>query len=232
LLVVTSNRGLCGAYNGNVLRTATRAMREATRDMVLEVVGKKGLGYFRYAGREVSRFHGEFGDQPSFRDVEALADRYMAEFTAGQYDRVSLAYMAFESVARQKPQVMTLLPLQPPAPPPAPDGGDGKKTPGSASGTPTSGGGGTSGGGVLYEYSPEPTELLAELLPVTVRAQLFQCFNEAVVGEQVARMVAMKAATDAAGKMGKRLNRKYNRARQTAITTELTEIIGGAAALA
>jgi F-type H+-transporting ATPase subunit gamma len=84
----------------------------------------------------------------------------------------------------------------------------------------------------VYDFSPQPADLLGELLPVAVKTQLFQWFNEAVVGEHIARMIAMKSATDAAGKMRKELGRTYNRARQTAITTELTEIIGGAAALA
>ena len=214
MLVVTSNRGLCGAYNGNVLRRATRALKESEGGVRLEVAGKKGLAYFRYTGREVSQFHSQLGDQPSFRDAQALADRYIAEFSAGTYDRVSVVYMAFESVARQKPDVLTLLPLEPPR---KQEQGKAKRAPGVQP---------------IYEFSPDPKLLLNELLPATVRTQLFQCFNEATVGEQVARMVAMKAATDAAGKMGKRLTRQYNRARQTAITTELTEIIGGAAALA
>ena len=84
---------------------------------------------------------------------------------------------------------------------------------------------------IVYDFSPEPEELLSELLPITVKTSLFQCFNEATVSEQLSRMIAMKAATDAAGKMQKNLKRQFNRARQTAITTELSEIIGGAAAL-
>ena len=83
----------------------------------------------------------------------------------------------------------------------------------------------------VYDFSPEPEELLGELLPITVKTSLFQCFNEATVSEQLMRMVAMKAATDAAGKMQKALKRKFNRARQASITTELSEIIAGAAAL-
>ena len=83
----------------------------------------------------------------------------------------------------------------------------------------------------VYEFSPSPEELLDALIPAAVRSLLFQCFNDAIVSEHVARMVAMKSATDNAGKMGQRLKRQYNRARQAQITTELTEIISGAAAL-
>lgn len=228
LLVITSNRGLCGAYNGNVLRSAVKALKEAEVDITLEVVGKKGVGYMRYARIDVAEQHEQFGDQPAYTDVESLANRYISEFTEGKFDRVRVAYMAFESVSRQNADVLTLLPLE--GPTAGDESGKDSSTSGGASGGAS---GGTSGGGgdVMYDFSPDPEGLLDELLPTSVRAQLYQCFNEAVVGEQVARMVAMKSATDAAGKMGTRLTREYNRARQTAITTELTEIIAGAAAL-
>jgi F-type H+-transporting ATPase subunit gamma len=97
---------------------------------------------------------------------------------------------------------------------------------------PTTGGdNGTSKRDVEYEFSPAPRQLLDELLPATVRVRLFQCFTDAAVSEQVARMIAMKAATDAAGEMIKSLTRRYNRARQTYITMELLDIVGGANAL-
>lgn len=210
LLVITSNRGLCGGYNGNLLRTASTYLREnAGRNIQLEVVGKKGRSFFKFTGTDVSTFHGHFGDQPAYPEVEKLANDYLAAFTAGQYDSIKVIYMAFETMSRQRPRVLQLLPLSNPA----------KK----ADAAPKA--------QVNYDFSPDPQTLLNELLPVTVRTQLFQCFNEAVVSEQIARMVAMKAATDNAGKMGKDLTRVYNRARQTAITTELMEVISGAAAL-
>ncbi|MEX2216882.1 MAG: ATP synthase F1 subunit gamma [Phycisphaeraceae bacterium] len=210
LLVITANRGLCGGYNANILRTAVAHLREkADQKVELEIAGKKGVAYFKFVGKPMAKIHTQFGDKPSFQEVHALAQEYMKAFESGQYDAVRVVYMAFESVSRQKPVVIQLLPMEKP------------KVDESAKNKAT----------VEYDFMPEPAKLLAELLPVTVKTRLFQAFNEAIVGEQVARMIAMKAATDAAGKMGKALARKYNRARQTAITTELTEIIGGTAAL-
>jgi len=210
LLVLTSNRGLCGGYNANILRTAAAHLRgreAGTTD--IEVVGKKGVGYFKFSRIAVSKTYSHFADAPSFEDVDRLADAYMESFSAGKYDAVKVIYMSFESASRQRPVTQQLLPLE----------------------DPTAGGAKAQGPIADYEYSPDATSLLAELLPASVKAQLFQCFNEAVVSEQVARMIAMSAATDNAADMGKSLTRLYNRARQSAITTELTEIIAGAAAL-
>jgi len=209
VLILTANRGLCGGYNANILRTAMQFLAANTdKQIEIEVVGKKGVGFFKFNGTALSHIHTQFGDKPKFADVEALAKEYMAKYSEGKYDAIRLVYMSFETMSRQKPIVLQLLPLEKPAADTAKD-----KV------------------AVEYDFSPAPAELLAELLPVTVKTRLFQSFNEAVVSEHIARMIAMKAATDAAGKMGKALSRKFNRARQTAITTELTEIIGGTAAL-
>lgn len=213
LLVITSNRGLCGGYNGNILRTSTQYLneaREAGRNVELQVVGRKGAAYFKFNKIDVAANHQQFGDSAKFEDVQDLAESYMNDFTAGKYDKVGVIYMAFETMSRQAPHVLQLLPLKDPT-------ADADVT--------------TSKAQVDYEYSPEPAELLAELLPVTVKTQLFQSFTEAEVSEQIARMIAMKAATDNATQMSKDLIRVYNRARQGAITTELTEVISGAMAL-
>ena len=209
LLVLTSNRGLCGGYNAALLRSAVAFIREhAAQGVDIEMVGKKGVAYARFTRMALAAVHQQFGDKPDYADVRDLADRYMSMFVDGACDSVHVAYTSFQSVARQTPAVLTLLPLQDP-----------------------SAGAGPAGGGSDYDFSPSAQQLLERLLPVTVRTRLFQCFNEAVVGEHIARMVAMKNATDSATKMGRELTRRYNRARQTAITTELSEIIGGAAAL-
>lgn len=224
VLVLTSNRGLAGAYNGNVLRKANHYLREQGGPATdLEVVGKKGLAYFRFNRVPVAQALTHFTDRPSYESVEALAERYIKEFARGRYDSVQVVYMGYQSMARQSPVVMELLPLRPPA-----AAGEAKTQTASAPAAKTQAAAEAS---VEYEFSPDAATLLAELLPVTVKARLFQAFNEAVVSEQIARMVAMKSATDAAGKMKKSLTRVYNRARQTAITTELSEIIGGSAAL-
>jgi F-type H+-transporting ATPase subunit gamma len=212
ILVITSNRGLAGAYNANVLRKVTAHMREQTgKTFDIEVVGKKGVGFFKFSGKDVRKFHSKLSETPSYEEIEVIADDYMANFTNGTYDAVHVAYMAFETVSRQKPTLAALLPLD------APASEEGESAEGGYS--------------AQYEFSPNPRDLLDELLPATVKARLLQAFNEAILGEHIARMVAMKAATDAAGKMGKSLKRDFNRARQAAITTELSEIIAGAAAL-
>jgi F-type H+-transporting ATPase subunit gamma len=213
ILVITSNRGLCGGYNASILRTAAACLRDLGKANVqLEVVGKKGGAYFKFQGVNMHAFHSHFTDKPTYEQVEELADRYMAHFTAGKFDAIKVVYMQFLSASRQAPTVLSLLPLKADVVDAAAE---------SANVTTTQ-----------YEFSPDAQTLLSELLPITVKVALFQAFNEAIVSEQVSRMVAMKSATDAAGKMKKNLTRRYNRARQTSITTELSEIIAGSAALA
>ena len=210
VLIITSNRGLCGAYNGNVVRTAAQLLKDGSdveRD--IQLVGKKGIAWCRFNNYDVETAH-DFGDQPTYDEVNGLATEYMARYTAGRYDAVRVVYMKFISNSRQTPEVMTLLPAEPPK---AEEGATGADA------------------NALYEFSPSPEELLQSLLPITVKTRLFQAFNDAVVSEQVNRMVAMKAATDNASDMGKGLTRQFNRARQAQITTELNEVIGGAEAL-
>jgi F-type H+-transporting ATPase subunit gamma len=212
VLVVSSNRGLCGGYNANVLRTSTSKIKEIGFDASrIEVVGKKGVAYFKFLNKPISEFHSAVGDAATFPQAQAIADRFMKEYSEGKYDAVYVVYMSFVSASKQTPKVVQLLPLSNPAA----EAGEAK----------------AATANVQYEYSPSADKILGGLLPVTVRAQLFQALNEAAVSENIARMVAMKSATDAAGKMGKALSRKYNRARQAAITTELSEIIAGAASL-
>ena len=212
-LVITSDRGLCGPYNGSVLRTAMGHLRNSPGAAAgeIELVGKKGASFLRFNRVEVSKSH-SIGDKPSFEDVEKIAEAYMARFVAGEISGVRVVYMRYISAGKQVPEVLQLLPLKPPA----------KKADAKA----------VKGYTAQYEFSPEEGKLLDDLLPATVKATLFQAVNDAVVSEQVARMVAMKSATDNAGKMRKTLTRDYNRARQAQITTELTEIVSGAAALA
>ncbi len=209
-LVITSDRGLCGPYNGSVLRTALKHFREqaGSTEGRIEVIGKKGANALRFNGVEPTVHHTHFTDKPVYEHVEKLAQEYIDLFTSGKVSKVNIVSMKFISAGRQQPEVVQLLPFEAPEKQEA--------TPGSKSD---------------YEFSPSAGELLGELLPAAVKVTLFQAFNDAVVSEHVARMVAMKAATDNAGKMGKDLTRVYNRARQAQLTTELTEIISGAAAL-
>jgi len=216
VLVISSDRGLCGAYNANVLRTGLahlRGLRQRGVDATLEISGKKAVGFFEFARVPIAEHH-TIGDKPAYDDVDALATRYMQSFVDGEYDAVRVVYMRFESNSRQIPTVEQLLPLSPEA---AGDEGEGE--------------GEGAGPSSEYEFSPSAEQLLADMLPQTVKTQLFQCFNDAVVSEQIMRMVAMKAATENARDLKRSLNRQFNRARQAQITTELTEIISGAAAL-
>ena len=209
-LVITSDRGLCGPYNGTILRTAMHHLRAtpAAASGDIELVGKKGINFLRFNKKTVSKTY-TLGDKPTYEEVARIAEAYMARFVAGEISAVRVVYMRFLSAGRQTPEVFQLLPLKPPVK----DKSDQK------------------GPTAQYEFSPPADKLLDDLLPTTVKAMLFQCFNDAIVSEHVARMVAMKAATDNAGKMRKLLTRDYNRARQSQITTELTEIVSVAAAL-
>ncbi len=214
LVVLTSNRGFCGGYNANVLRTALETIDATSRDVDVHMVGKKGVNYFRFIGREVAEQTVDIGESPRFDQVEPIANGLIDRFVSGEIAAAQVAYMKFLSPSRQQPEILQLLPLavSDPAEEEGADAGESRS--------------------VEYQFSPEPKALLEDLLPASVRMRLFQCFTDAVVGEQVARMVAMKAATDAAGDMIKSLTQQYNRARQTHITMELLDIIGGASALA
>lgn len=217
LLTITSNRGLCGSYNSSVLRAASehyRAQLAAGRQVVYEVVGKKGLNYAKFLGTPVAFSITDIEDKIEYARVAAIADRYMQMYADGKIGRVDVAYMKFHSVGVQKPAVVQLLPIEPPK---------------AAGGKPAAGK--AKAAEVLFEFSPAPEQLLARLLPETVKIRLYQYLNDAIVSEQIARMVAMKAATDAAGDMIKYLTRDYNRARQSQITMELADIVGGAEAV-
>jgi F-type H+-transporting ATPase subunit gamma len=213
LVVVTADRGLAGGYNANILRSAIAHLEEGKDNGVetqVHMVGKKGIAYFRFLRRAVAQQTSGIGDKPRFEDVEPIANELIDRFTRGEIASAHVAYMRFFSAGAQRPVVVQILPLKPP----------------------TSAEGGPAPKAIDYEFSPDPKQLLDELLPATVRVRLFQAFTDAAVSEQVARMVAMKAATDAAGDMIKSLTREYNRARQTQITMELLDIVGGANALA
>ncbi len=214
LLVLTSNRGLCGGYNGNILRAAGEHFendKAANINTDLRVVGKKGVTFLQFHKWPMNESITDIDDLPTFEQVEPIANSLMDRFIAGETGAVFVAYMKFVSTGKQIPVVEQILPLEAhPA-----DETEAQR----------------GGVEVEFEFSPEPAELLAELLPASVRVRIFQAFTDASVSEQVARMVAMTAATEAAEEMIKRLTQQYNRARQTAITMELLDIVGGANAL-
>jgi F-type H+-transporting ATPase subunit gamma len=211
LLVLCSNRGLCGGYNAAILRQAmerVRQMRHEGVGLTLDLSGRRAILYFRYQGIPAAHTYTQFEDKPTFDEVEPIADRYLADYIAGRIDRVDVAYMKFANAARQYAVCETLLPL--------------------AAGPATTK---TGGPAVEYEFLPDAKGILEEILPVSFKVRLFKCFLDAAVSEQIARRVAMKAATENAEEMIKTLTRQYNRARQAQITKEIAEVIGGVEAL-
>ncbi len=228
LLVITSNRGLCGAYNAAVLRKLADVRHGLQTDGVaaqMEVVGKKGINYLKFLGVEMAERITDVEDKIAFSRVAAMAERYMTLYARQEIRRVDVVYMQFHSVGVQRATVAQLLPIEPPKAGETPRGAGARTA--AATGLVT----GTGSTRAEFEFSPPPAELLTRLIPEAVKIRLYQCFNDAIVSEQVARMVAMKAATDAGGDMIKFLTRQYNRARQTQITTELADIVGGANAV-
>ncbi|QDT53580.1 ATP synthase gamma chain [Caulifigura coniformis] len=214
LLVLTSNRGLCGGYNSAVLRLAVGRLREAKttgENLSLEVSGKRGLNFMKYEQYPVSHAYSHFEDKPRFDEAEVLANRYIADFIAGRIQRVEVAYTKFLNAARQVAVVETLLPIG--------DLSDEAKPKES------------SRSNIEYEFLPSAQEIQEQIVPEAFKARLFKCFLDAAVSEQIARRVAMKAATENADDMIRSISLQYNRARQSQITSELSEIIGGAAAL-
>ena len=212
LLVLTANRGLCGGYNASVLRqtlTHIRTLKEKGIEYQLEVSGKRGIKFLNYQKVPIHTQYTTFEDQPSFAAVDALGTRYVQDFIAGRIDRLDVAYTQFLTSSKQIAVVESLLPIA-----------------GLGSGTVRK-----PEAGVDYEFLPSAQEILAEIVPAAFRAKLFKCFLDSAVSEQIARMVAMKGATENADEMAGNLKQQYNRARQAGITSELAEIIGGAAAL-
>jgi F-type H+-transporting ATPase subunit gamma len=227
LLVLTSNRGLAGGYNGNVIRVATRTLQDYATDGLekrLEVSGKRGLAFCRFRGIATDASYLQFEDRPQFDEVEVLANNYIRMFLKGEIDRVDVAYTRFINSARQEAVVQTLLPMTAAQVAQAVDPvrqskPAGKENPRSAKDR------------VPYEFVPDAASILEEIVPVSFKVRLFKCFLDAAVSEQISRMVAMRGATENADDMIKNLTMLYNRARQAQITRELAEIIGGAAAL-
>ena len=184
----------------------------------LELSGKRAIVYFRFQGVPAEHTYTHFEDKPASTRSRSSPNRYIADYIAGRIDRVEVAYMKFLNAARQTPVVETLLPLSArsasrTAPSKEAGNQEAAKRP------------------VEYEFLPGATDILEEILPVSFKVRLFKCFLDAAVSEQIARRVAMKAATENADDMIKALTRQYNRARQAQITKEIAEVIGGAEAL-
>ena len=223
VLLITSNRGLAGAFNANLIRAArdqVAGLEAAGYAVDLLVVGKKAISYFKFVRRPLALARLDVGDRPTAAHAAELAAPLIAQFEAGQLASLDIVYAHFKSALATPPMVERVLPVQPraavaqpasgKASPPRPEGE--RRTPN-------------------FILRPGPAELLEALLPLYVRNLVFRALVETAASEHGARRTAMKNATDNAGEILDILKRTYNRARQGQITQELAEIVGGAEAL-
>jgi F-type H+-transporting ATPase subunit gamma len=211
VVVVTSDRGLAGAYNSNLLRAGEELVakvRGQGMEPRLFVTGRKGISYYRFRDRPVEASWRGFSETPSYDDAKAVADAVIEAFTSGAVDEIHLAYTEFTSALVQRPLARRLVPMvveettQPSGPLP------------------------------LYIFEPSPERIFADLLPRYVEARVYSAMLESAASEQAARRRAMSAATDNAEELIKVLTRVANQARQSEITQEIMEVVGGAEAMA
>lgn len=213
LVVMTSNRGLCGAFNANLIREGRRRIEQLESEGVavdLHLIGKKGITYFKFAKRTVASQRTDIGDKPTAAHAADVVDPLMAQFEAGAVDAVEVVFSQFKSAVSTPPTTLRILPI---APPPAVEAGRGRQR------------------ATNYILKPSAEAILEQLLPLYARNQVYRALVETVAAFYGAQRTAMKSATDNAGEMLDILQRTYNRARQTQITQELAEIVGGAEAL-
>jgi len=206
LLLITSNRGLCGSFNANLIREARdRLERLESRggEVELHGVGRKGIGYFKYAGRTFTTARQDIGDRPTPEHAAELTEPLVERFQNGDLDAVEVIFAQFNNPLSTPPTLLTLLPIARPE----------RKA------------------SINYLMKPSPEELLQQLLPLYVQNGMYRALVETAASENGARRTAMKNATESAGDMIDTLRRIYNRARQGQITQELAEIVGGAEAL-
>jgi F-type H+-transporting ATPase subunit gamma len=206
VLLLTSNRGMAGGFNANLIkeaRTLIKRLEGEGTTVELHVNGKKGIGYFRYIGRAMATSRTDIGDKPTAADAASLVDALMDGYQSGDIDAVYVVCAQYKSALSSPPASERVLPVTPPA----------------------------SSGQKDFLLFPDAGSILSELLPAYVRNAVYKALVETVAAEQAARRTAMKNATDNAGEMLNLLRRTYNRARQANITQEIAEIVGGAAAL-
>ncbi len=208
LILITSNRGLCGAFNGNLIRMARERLAdhaETGTEVDFHGIGRKGIGYFKYVGREFASMREDIGDRPKAHHATEVMEPLMERFERGELDAVEVIFAKFNSAVSTPPTLMQILPVVPPA---------------RATGvTPN------------FLLRPSADEIVGAILPLYVSNAMYRALVETAASEQGARRTAMKNATDNAGEMLDTLRRTYNRARQGMITQELAEIVGGAEAL-
>jgi len=210
-VVVTSDRGLCGAYNTSVIRLAERELKEAQAkgmDYSLVLAGKKAATYFRFRDYRIDATFEGVTDQPTYEQAREIARAFRKLYETGDLATVDLVYTKFQSAGVQEAVSRRFLPLKV-------DGGVG----------------GAEGPSADLEYEPSPTAILNSILPRYVESRIFSALLDASASEHAARQRAMKSATDNAEDLRIRLTRVMNRARQDSITTEIMEIVSGAEAL-
>ena len=211
LIVITTDKGLCGGLNTNVLRQSLNSMRQwemqGIRDISITCIGNKGLGFMQRLGAKVVSHITHIGDTPHMEKLIGPIKVMLDAYQAGELDEVHIAYTRFINTMSQQAIIEPLLPLS-----------------GERMGTPET--------GWDYLYEPDAQTVVDDLLLRYVEALIYEGVTENMASEQSARMVAMKAATDNAGSVIKELQLIYNKARQAAITKEISEIVGGAAAIA
>jgi F-type H+-transporting ATPase subunit gamma len=207
VLLLTANRGLAGAFNANLIKEARTLVRQLEDDGItvdLHIVGRKGIGFFRYLGRELLTARTDISDRPTAEDARSLADGLIAQYIDGTLDGVYLVYAKFNSALSIPPTVERVLPIQPPE---------------------------RTGAARDYILAPDADSILRNLLPSYMRNAVYRALVEMMAGYYSAQRTAMKNATDNATDTINVLRRTFNRARQAQITQEIAEIVGGAAAL-
>jgi F-type H+-transporting ATPase subunit gamma len=210
LVFITSNRGLCGGFNANLIRMAAARLREherAGREVDLHAVGRKGIGFFRYVGRTLAAARVDIGDRPTSEHAVEVIGPLMERFARGELGAVEVVFAKFNNPLSTPPTLLPVLPIEP---------------------SPRSAG---TGAVPNYLLRPSADAILQAVLPMYVQNQMYRALVETAASEHGARRTAMKSATDNAGEMIDQLRRTYNRARQAQITQELAEIVGGAEAL-
>jgi len=207
LVLITADRGLCGAFNAGIIREAQRFLIEQTVPVEIITVGRKARDHFQRLGYKIAQHFPQPSREVRLEEVGNISKRIIADYSASKYDQVYLGYAKFVSVLRSEPTLTRLLPLG--------QADDAPKTAKTA-----------------YQFEPDAEELLNTLLPQYIEVLIYRALVESLASEQAARMVAMKAATDSASDMITALTREYNGARQGSITTALLEVVAGADALA
>lgn len=205
LIMITSNRGLCGGLNSNIIRQVASYLLERERPVDLVTVGRKGRDWMARHGQSIIADFSQLGDRPTLVDTRPIASLIIEGFVAGEFDEVQLFYTQFVSTLIQRPVTRQILPIEP---------------------SPK-----IERRYLEYIYEPDPQAVLAHLLPRFVEVQVYQAVLEAIASEHSARMVAMRNATENAHEMVAELTLIYNRTRQATITKEIIEIVSGAEAL-